>query len=152
MFQIPFLAGFQLISGLACFFQQAARTRTPGNVFADWENLKNVLATCLVVRVLGSSFSRLQESFWSQWREPATGSPGPRRGPPIFHPRGLTATSSTLTKPSETVVAGSKVPSALPANTRDVCVALGLVCACSCEQETVSSRIPGKKWNLTHGL
>ena len=58
-----------------------------------------------------------------------------------FHPRGLTATSSTLTKPSETVVAGSKVPSALPANTRDVCVALGLVCACSCEQETVNSGI-----------
>ena len=55
----------------------------------------------------------------------------------VFHPRGLTATSNTLTKPSETVVAGSKVPSALPANTRDVCVALGLVCACSCEQETV---------------
>ena len=70
----------------------------------------------------------------------------------VFHPRGLTATSSTLTKPSETVVAGSKVPSALPANTRDVCVALGLVCACSCEQETVSSRIPAKTWNLKHGL
>ena len=57
----------------------------------------------------------------------------------------LTTTSSTLTKPSETVGAGSKVPSALPANTRDVCVALGLVCACSCEQETVSSQIPGKE-------
>ena len=70
----------------------------------------------------------------------------------VFHPRGLTATSSTLTKPSETVVAGSKVPSALPANTRDVCVALGLVCACSCEQETLSSRIPAKTWNLKHGL
>ena len=70
----------------------------------------------------------------------------------VVHPRGLTATSSMLTKPSETVVAGSKVPSALPANTRDVCVALGLVCACSCEQETVSSRIPAKKRNLKHGL
>ena len=62
----------------------------------------------------------------------------------VFRPRGLTATSSTLTKPSETVVAGSKVPSAVPANTCDVCVALGLVCACSCEQETLSSRIPAK--------
>ena len=44
------------------------------------------------------------------------------------------------------------MPSALPANTRDVCVALGLVCACSCEQETLSSRIPAKTWNLKHGL
>ena len=76
---------------------------------------------------------------------PSTGSPGPRWGPPI---KG----ENTLTKPSETVVAGSKVPSALPANTRDVCVALGLVCACSCEQETLSSRIPAKKYNLKHGL
>ena len=148
MCQIPVLAGFQLISGLACFFQQAARTRTPGNVFADWENLKNVLATCLVVRVLGSSFSRLQESFWSQWREPATRVPGVPDRDGDHQSRG----ENTLTKPSETVVAGSKVPSALPANTRDVCVALGLVCACSCEQETVSSRIPAKTWNLTHGL
>ena len=63
----------------------------------------------------------------------------------VFHPHGLTATSSTLTNPSETVVAGNNVPSALPANTRDVCVALGLVCACSCEQETASSQIPGKE-------
>ena len=79
---------------------------------------------------------------------PSTGSPGPRWGPPI---KGGKHANKPFGNGCCTN-AGSKVPSALPANTRDVCVALDLVCACSCEQETVSSRIPAKNWNLTHGL